>query len=617
MGGSVVGDAPSGAPRWRPRRPSAARGRRARSSSTSVRSRGRSRSSRRCPAASCRAARARRRTPGAGRAPSAAREQRRCRRRRRRAPPRSGCAAAAASAGAQVLGAQRRAGRRAATATGRARRSRGDARRARPRPPRRGPPPGRRRRARPARGDLGATARVGGDDERPGAGGIPAQQAVRQSVARASGERPRGRRPAGGAGATWRAAPPLTGTTRCQSGRVRGHRHDRRSAGARCSTPTPRSREDAHSTTLPHRYGDHVTARGTRALPFAYRFAVAILRPAADAPHQARLARRGEPADARRLRRLPQPPLLRRPAGLRALPRRQRPPAVLPRQGRGVFRVPVVGAILRGAEQIPVYRKTGRAADAYRAAVAAVESGKCVAIYPEGTLTRDPDLWPMVGKTGAARIALDDAVPGHPRGAVGCAGGARALRQAAAPAARARRCRCAPARPSTSTTSTTSRHRRRCCARRPTGSWRRSPAELEAHPRRAGPGRAVRPAQARAARRPASFHRRKGRPHDARAAVLRDRQLGHGVRRGARRRRHDRARCGAAARRWSTRSTPGATRTTCPSSRCPSGIRATTDPAEAADGADIVVLAVPVADAARQPRRVGRRCCRRRRRSSR
>ena len=76
-----------------------------------------------------------------------------------------------------------------------------------------------------------------------------------------------------------------------------------------------------------------------------------------------------------------------------------------------VFRVPVVGAILRGAQQIPVYRNTGRAADDFRAAVGAVESGKCVGVYPEGTLTRDPGLWPMVGKTGAARIALTTRCP--------------------------------------------------------------------------------------------------------------------------------------------------------------------------------------------------------------
>ncbi len=77
----------------------------------------------------------------------------------------------------------------------------------------------------------------------------------------------------------------------------------------------------------------------------------------------------------------------------------------------GIFGVPVVGAILRGADQIPVYRNTGRAADAFRAAVQAVRDGKCVAMYPEGTLTRDPDLWPMVGKTGAARVALTTKCP--------------------------------------------------------------------------------------------------------------------------------------------------------------------------------------------------------------
>jgi 1-acyl-sn-glycerol-3-phosphate acyltransferase len=71
-----------------------------------------------------------------------------------------------------------------------------------------------------------------------------------------------------------------------------------------------------------------------------------------------------------------------------------------------LFHVPVVGAVLRGARQIPVHRETGRAVDAFRSAVVGVQAGKCVAIYPEGSLTRDPDLWPMVGKTGAARVAL-------------------------------------------------------------------------------------------------------------------------------------------------------------------------------------------------------------------
>jgi len=76
-----------------------------------------------------------------------------------------------------------------------------------------------------------------------------------------------------------------------------------------------------------------------------------------------------------------------------------------------VFRVPVVGWILHKAGQIPVYRESGQAATAFRAAVAAVREGKCVAIYPEGTITRDPDLWPMTGKTGAARVALETRCP--------------------------------------------------------------------------------------------------------------------------------------------------------------------------------------------------------------
>lgn len=76
-----------------------------------------------------------------------------------------------------------------------------------------------------------------------------------------------------------------------------------------------------------------------------------------------------------------------------------------------VFRVPIVGWIVTKAGQIPVHRGTHRAADAYRSAVAAVRAGKAVGVYPEGTLTRDPDLWPMRGKTGAARIALETRCP--------------------------------------------------------------------------------------------------------------------------------------------------------------------------------------------------------------
>jgi 1-acyl-sn-glycerol-3-phosphate acyltransferase len=76
-----------------------------------------------------------------------------------------------------------------------------------------------------------------------------------------------------------------------------------------------------------------------------------------------------------------------------------------------VFRIPGIGRLFAKAGMIPVYRESGQAATAFRAAIDAVRAGKCVAIYPEGTLTRDPDLWPMTGKTGAARVALETRCP--------------------------------------------------------------------------------------------------------------------------------------------------------------------------------------------------------------
>ena len=81
-----------------------------------------------------------------------------------------------------------------------------------------------------------------------------------------------------------------------------------------------------------------------------------------------------------------------------------------------LFETPVVGPVMQGAGQIRVYRETEGAADSLRAAVAAVRAGECVVIYPEGTLTRDPALWPMGGKTGAARIGFQTGCPVVPMG---------------------------------------------------------------------------------------------------------------------------------------------------------------------------------------------------------
>jgi 1-acyl-sn-glycerol-3-phosphate acyltransferase len=82
----------------------------------------------------------------------------------------------------------------------------------------------------------------------------------------------------------------------------------------------------------------------------------------------------------------------------------------------GLFKNKGMARFLTAAGQIPVERLSKNAKGAFDAAVAAVEAGECVVVYPEGTLTRDPDLWPMAGKSGAARIALETGAPVIPIG---------------------------------------------------------------------------------------------------------------------------------------------------------------------------------------------------------
>jgi 1-acyl-sn-glycerol-3-phosphate acyltransferase len=71
-----------------------------------------------------------------------------------------------------------------------------------------------------------------------------------------------------------------------------------------------------------------------------------------------------------------------------------------------LFRIPVVGWVIRRAGQIPVERGSRDAASSLEAAAAALRAGELVVVYPEGTVTRDPDFWPMSAKTGLARLAL-------------------------------------------------------------------------------------------------------------------------------------------------------------------------------------------------------------------
>lgn len=80
----------------------------------------------------------------------------------------------------------------------------------------------------------------------------------------------------------------------------------------------------------------------------------------------------------------------------------------------GLFRTPIVGPVLRAAGQIPVYRSGQRNDAPLRAANAYLNAGHTIAIFPEGTLTRNPDLWPMRGKSGAIRLAIETNVPVYP-----------------------------------------------------------------------------------------------------------------------------------------------------------------------------------------------------------
>jgi 1-acyl-sn-glycerol-3-phosphate acyltransferase len=70
-----------------------------------------------------------------------------------------------------------------------------------------------------------------------------------------------------------------------------------------------------------------------------------------------------------------------------------------------------IGPMLRATGQIEVLRGTARAREALGSALSALAQGEVVVIFPEGTVTTDPDLKPMAARSGAVRLALRSRAP--------------------------------------------------------------------------------------------------------------------------------------------------------------------------------------------------------------
>ena len=78
-----------------------------------------------------------------------------------------------------------------------------------------------------------------------------------------------------------------------------------------------------------------------------------------------------------------------------------------------LFTVPLLGWLLTKSGQVPVQRasRSREGGDPMKAARQIANQGLAVVVYPEGSLTREPDMWPMRGKNGAVRTALEAGIP--------------------------------------------------------------------------------------------------------------------------------------------------------------------------------------------------------------
>ena len=77
----------------------------------------------------------------------------------------------------------------------------------------------------------------------------------------------------------------------------------------------------------------------------------------------------------------------------------------------GLLTAPIIGPVFRSFGFIPVFRHGNDPAGALRPAGEALRDGECIALYPEGAITRLPGAWPAKGRTGVVRLALESGAP--------------------------------------------------------------------------------------------------------------------------------------------------------------------------------------------------------------
>lgn len=82
----------------------------------------------------------------------------------------------------------------------------------------------------------------------------------------------------------------------------------------------------------------------------------------------------------------------------------------------GLFKVPVIGAAMRAMGHIPVVRGSAQASESLGIAEGLLAQGSAVAVYPEGTIPKEPKGLLGVFKSGASRLAFTSECPVVPVG---------------------------------------------------------------------------------------------------------------------------------------------------------------------------------------------------------